>query len=141
MKKRVFILLPVISILILTGCTTSNTVTNNDTSDSQDNRNQNDSSSEDSVEVDYTIEMSDHKFSITEIKASPGDSITIELKGGQGIHDFVLDEFSVTSRLLSSGDSQIITIDIPSNASGEYEFYCSVSNHRQLGMVGTLIIE
>jgi plastocyanin len=87
------------------------------------------------------VDMSDHRFSVEEIRAVPGETVTVVLTNGQGIHDFVIDELDVDSGELAAGQSREVTFTIPEDAGGEtYAFYCSVSNHRALGMEGELII-
>ena len=48
---------------------------------------------------------------------------------GQGIEE----ETSV----IGGGDSADVTVDL---AEGEYEIYCPVGNHREMGMEGTLVV-
>lgn len=93
------------------------------------------------VEANYEIEMGNFEFSVTEMTASPGDSLMIVLTNNDGFHDFVIDEFGVQSSVLETGETEILQIDIPEDAQpGDYEYYCSVGNHREMGMVGTLTI-
>jgi len=88
---------------------------------------------------DYSIQLSDFTFTPNIISASAGETITVKLENNEGTHDFVIDELNVKSNLLSSNESQTITITLPEDSAGEtYEFYCSFGNHRQMGMVGTL---
>ena len=88
------------------------------------------------------MEMSPFKFSQTEIKAKAGDTIKIKLVNNEGMHDLVIDELDVKSKQLKAGESEELTIVIPLSAKGKtFEYYCSVGNHRQQGMVGKLIIE
>jgi plastocyanin len=87
----------------------------------------------------YDITMSNFTFSPNIIEASPGETLTISLTSLGGTHDFVIDELDVQSLLLGSNESQDLTITIPDNASGmTYQFYCSVGNHREMGMVGEI---
>ena len=83
--------------------------------------------------------MANFSFTPKLITAKAGDTLTIKLENSQGMHDFVIDELGVKSRLLKDGEEQLVEISIPVDAKGKsYEFYCSVGNHRQMGMVGTL---
>lgn len=89
----------------------------------------------------FDVSMSNFEFSETELRVSPGDEVTIFLQTEEGTHDFVIDEFDAQSPVLNSGENAEFTFTVPEDASGEYEFYCSIGNHRALGMVGTLIVE
>lgn len=87
----------------------------------------------------FDINSTDHRFSIREIRVNEGDTVRINFNNQVGIHDFVLDEFNVQTAILNPGQSE--QIEFVANQSGTFEYYCSVGNHRQLGMVGTLIVE
>lgn len=92
--------------------------------------------------VEVTINMSNHRFSPNTISAKPGQRVRINLQNVFGTHDLVIDELNVASRILNGNSSQVLEFTIPENASGRsYEFYCSVANHRELGMIGTLRVE
>ena len=49
-----------------------------------------------------------------------------------------LKKFSYEDRPLHIGEEQTITF--VADKTGGFEFYCSVGNHRAMGMVGTLIV-
>lgn len=92
----------------------------------------------DSVEV----KMSNYKFSTSTLTAKAGDVLVVKLVNDGGDHDFVIDELNVKSPFLAKGETQFLEIKIPDDAAGKtFEYYCSVGNHRQMGMVGKLIIE
>ncbi len=89
--------------------------------------------------VDYSLDLKNYSFTPNKMTASPGQTLRVKLTNVGGLHDFVIDELNVRSNRLSTGDSQIVEIKIPQDAAGKsYEFYCSVANHRALGMKGTL---
>lgn len=72
------------------------------------------------------------------IEATVGEPITVKLNSVDMQHDFVIDELNVQSEVIPGGSSTEVTFT-PTEA-GEYEFYCSVGNHRAQGMVGTLVV-
>lgn len=88
----------------------------------------------------HELVMNNFSFSKQSITASPGDTVTINLTNTGGTHDFKIDELNVQSKTISSGGTDTVTFTIPPDASGSFEYYCSIGNHRALGMVGTLII-
>ena len=55
------------------------------------------------------------------------------------MHDFVIDELNVKSEIIKSGETG--EVEFTPDTIGEFEFYCSVGQHRANGMVGTLIVE
>jgi plastocyanin len=91
--------------------------------------------------VDFTLELSNFKFEPTMIQASAGETIRIKLVNTGGFHDFVIDELDVASEQINTGDETIVEVTIPANPSQDtYEFYCSIADHKELGMVGVLKI-
>ena len=89
--------------------------------------------------VNYALDLSNFKFSPKLIEAEPGQTLTIKLNVKQGAHNFIIDELGVKSSTINTGDEETITFTVPDSATpGDYEFYCGIGNHRQLGMVGTL---
>lgn len=89
-----------------------------------------------------TMDMGAYFFKPNIIEASPGETITVKVDNVGGFHDFVIDELGVRTEQVNTGNSVIATFTIPEDASGEvYEFYCSVGNHREQGMVGLLRVK
>src|SRR3990172_11005102 len=134
-KKKILILL---SVLILAGCTqTSAPNVSNNTDPSQQSQTDSNGNQD---EVDYALDLLNFNFSPNLIEGEPGETVKIKLSSKNGDHDFIIDELGVRSRTLASGESQVLEVTIPDDAvSGStYEFYCSISNHRAMGMVGTL---
>ncbi len=79
------------------------------------------------------------EFSETEIRVSVGDTVRINFTSESGFHDWTLDEFDAATSRVSSGGST--SVEFVASKAGSFEYYCSVGSHRQLGMVGTLIVE
>lgn len=97
--------------------------------------------SENVQEVDYSLELKNYSFTPNSIEVKAGETIRVKLTNTGGTHDFVIDELNVQSSLLESGEEDIIEITAPADEKGStYEFYCSVGNHRELGMVGEIKI-
>lgn len=89
----------------------------------------------------YTVDSFSFGYSIERLEAAPGETVTINLTNSGGSHDFVIDELGVATTIIGTGETDSVTFTIPEDAAGEtYEFYCSVGNHRELGMVGELIV-
>ena len=78
-------------------------------------------------------------FKPNKIVVKKGQPVTITFTNAAGMHDFVIDDLDVKSEVIGAGESNVITFT-PTEA-GEFEFYCSVSDHKAKGMVGTLIVE
>jgi plastocyanin len=93
-------------------------------------------SSEQSTTV--KLDASDFAYSVKKITASADSELVLEVTNVQGVHDFVIDELGVSSGRLPVGKT--VRLQIPTDKPGSYQYYCSVGNHRELGMVGTLVI-
>lgn len=90
--------------------------------------------------VAVTVDVSSTNFSFTpkSITVKKGDRVQITLNNQSGTHDLVIDEFNVrTDRLTGAGTD---TIEFVADKTGTFEYYCSVGTHRQMGMVGSLIV-
>ncbi|KKS22075.1 MAG: Plastocyanin, partial [Candidatus Roizmanbacteria bacterium GW2011_GWC2_41_7] len=55
------------------------------------------------------------------------------------MHDFNLDEFNVDGTVVKEGESTMV--EFVADQAGDFEYYCSVGQHRANGMVGTLTVE
>lgn len=78
-------------------------------------------------------------FDVKEMKVKKGDTVRVVFTNKQGSHDWVLDEFAAKTKVLKAGESE--TIEFVADQTGTFEYYCSVGSHRQMGMVGNLIVE
>ncbi len=137
-----------LGLLLLAGCNTTTPAT--DTTEPQTQVTQEAQTLETQAEpeeamtpADYTIDMFSFGYSLENITASPGDTITIKLTNSKGTHNFVIDELEVESDTTQAGEETQVTIEIPQGTEPgtEYAFYCSIGNHRAQGMEGTLTIE
>jgi nitrosocyanin len=86
-----------------------------------------------------TVDATNFKFNQTELKVKKGDKVKVVFNNKEGMHDFVLDEFNTKTKQLKAGESE--TVEFTADKAGTFEYYCSVGQHRQMGMVGKLIVE
>lgn len=87
----------------------------------------------------FNVTASSFKFNPATITVKKGDSVKIVVTNSGGKHDLVLEEFNVRTKILESG--QTGTVTFVADKAGSFEYYCSVGNHRQMGMVGKLIVQ
>lgn len=88
----------------------------------------------------FTITSSNYQFDVKEIRVKKGETVNITLVNSDGRHDWVLDGYDdVRTKTLLSGEQD--TVEFVADKAGTFEFYCSVESHRQMGMVGKLIVE
>ena len=94
---------------------------------------------EESQIKEFTITGTNYQFSLNEIRVNQGDTVRITFISGGSLHDWTIDEFNVATSRLQEGQQE--TIEFVANQVGQFEYFCSVGNHRALGMKGTLIVE
>ena len=87
---------------------------------------------------EFTVNSAPYSFSTKTITVNKGDTVKITLKNTQGTHDLKIDAYGVATRVLNPGEEQTLTF--LADKAGSFEYYCSVGNHRAMGMVGTLTV-
>jgi plastocyanin len=88
---------------------------------------------------EFSLVGTNWEFDVKEIRVNEGDTVKIQFKSESGFHDWVIDEFNAATDQVNSGGTS--SVEFIAGTAGTYEYYCSVGNHRQRGMVGTLIVE
>jgi plastocyanin len=78
-------------------------------------------------------------FSETEMRVKKGDKVTVNFESTEGLHDWVVDEFNARTKQVQPGTKTSVTFT--ADKTGTFEYYCAVGKHRQMGMVGKLIVE
>ncbi|OHA18081.1 MAG: hypothetical protein A2836_01665 [Candidatus Taylorbacteria bacterium RIFCSPHIGHO2_01_FULL_45_63] len=88
---------------------------------------------------EITVTGKSFAFSPAIITVKKGDTVKVTFKNSGGTHDFVIDEFGVRTKRIQGGAEE--TVEFTTNKTGQFEYYCSVGEHRAMGMRGTLIVE
>lgn len=88
---------------------------------------------------EITVTGANFKFNPTTITVKKGDTVKLTFKSVGGFHDFVIDELDVKTKVVSDGQTD--TVEFTADKAGTYEYYCSVGDHRKMGMVGKLIVQ
>jgi heme/copper-type cytochrome/quinol oxidase subunit 2 len=88
-----------------------------------------------------TVDMEAGAFFYTpkEIRVKKGQTVRINFKAVDMMHDFNIDELNVDGPVVQSGESTVV--EFVASELGSFEYYCSVGQHRANGQVGTLIVE
>jgi plastocyanin len=95
---------------------------------------------EDEGVTEIVIEGSEFTFDPETFTVGEGETVKIVFRNtGTMIHDFVIDEFNVATSRIAPGEEE--AVEFTPNQTGSFNFYCSVGNHRALGMEGTLVVE
>lgn len=85
------------------------------------------------------VEGGSFYFKPNTITVKKGEKVKIIFTNAGGIHDLVIDGYNVQTPRIPSGSSA--TVEFTADKVGTFAFYCSVGNHRQMGMAGTLTVE
>jgi plastocyanin len=79
------------------------------------------------TEADFSISLDDDSL-------TPGSYTITVMNNGSATHDLAVEEDGTTeakSDKIGPGESTTLTVDLDA---GEYVFYCSIGNHRAMGM-------
>lgn len=129
MRRHLRLLLVATMLLTLTGCTSAPAPSSSTQTPSQ--------VSGEGVVVEV---IADHlSFAPAELRVKQGQTVTVRVTSQDGLHDWVLDAFDAATGSIGAGQTKSVTF--VADRAGTFEFYCSISNHRQLGMTGALIVE
>jgi len=75
-----------------------------------------------------------------DLKANVGDTVQITVINGDPVlHDLVIDEFNVNTGNMTEKD-QTVVLTFKVDRPGEFTYYCSTPGHKEIGMVGKLIV-
>ena len=85
------------------------------------------------------VEGGAYYFEPNEIRVKKGETVRIVFTNAGESHNFIIDELNVKTKVTQTGEKA--EVEFTANEAGEYKFYCSVNNHRAMGMEGTLIVE
>lgn len=89
---------------------------------------------------EFTVNGSNFKFEPSVMTVNKGDTVKITFKNTGGFHDFTIDEFTGAKTKQIGADASE-TIEFVADKAGTFEYYCSVGNHRGMGMKGTLTVK
>jgi plastocyanin len=87
----------------------------------------------------FDVKGVNYGYDVQEIRVKKGDTVTINFTSTSGFHDWVVDEFDARTEKVQAGGTTSVTF--VASKVGTFEYYCSVGSHRQMGMVGKLIVE
>ncbi len=87
----------------------------------------------------FTVKGTNFSFSPSTITVKKGDKVKIVFQDDDGFHDLVVSGYNAQTKRVNSGQSSEVTFT--ADKTGTFEYYCSVGNHREKGMKGSLIVE
>ena len=87
----------------------------------------------------FVVTGSNFAFAPSVLTVKKGDRVKITFKNAAGFHDFNIDGFAVATQKIRSGAEE--TVEFTADKTGSFEYYCSIGEHRAMGMKGTLIVQ
>jgi plastocyanin len=88
---------------------------------------------------EFTVTGKNFSFAPTTLTVKKGDKVKITFKNTQGFHDFKIDQYGVATKQGQAPFEEVL--EFTADKAGSFEYYCSVGEHRAMGMVGTLKVE
>lgn len=112
-----------------------------DVTETEETKDEEESMIEENASVrEIEVEGSEYSFSPSTITVTEGEVIKLTFTNtGAMPHNFIIDELGVNSNIIANGQSD--TVEFTANRSGTFAFYCSVGNHRNLGMEGEIDVQ
>lgn len=89
---------------------------------------------------EITVEGFSYGYSPSELTMQAGEMVRLTFVSTDMMHDFVIEGTDIATEIIAGGSETTIEFAAPEEP-GTYTFYCSVTNHRALGMEGTIIVE
>ena len=86
-----------------------------------------------------TVSAANFSYDKPEIRVKKGEKLTIRFVNTEGKHDIVFEGLNAQTDVIGEGQTQ--DIDVPTDTAGTFAYFCSVGNHRNMGMEGKLIVE
>ena len=93
-----------------------------------------------------TVEMTEFEFIPNDLSVQSGDTVTTD-NTGSTVHNLTIEQGSDPEKAskelaatpdVAGGESGDLKVDVDP---GEYSIVCTIGNHRELGMIGTIQVE
>jgi plastocyanin len=95
---------------------------------------------EDADVKEITISASEYSYNPASISLTKGEKVRLTLMNvGNMSHDLVIEGTDIKTKLVGRGKSDVVEFTVPEDVN-ELIFYCSIANHRALGMEGKFLV-
>jgi len=84
------------------------------------------------------VEAGSFYYNPKEITVNLGETIRIVMISKDTMHNFNIDELGLHLPITRAGETN--SAEFTASEAGEFEYYCSMSGHRQKGQFGKLIV-
>ena len=83
------------------------------------------------------VAMTEYSFDPSDLTVSSGDSVNV-VNDGELPHNYTVEDTDVATEDLEGGGSEELAVDLDP---GDYEVVCTIADHAEQGMTGTLTVE
>lgn len=88
---------------------------------------------------ELTVVGSNFKFVPNTLSVKQGDKVKIIFQNQEGTHNLRIDALNVATKIIQGSETDIV--EFTADKVGQFEYYCSIGKHRQMGMKGMLTVE
>lgn len=89
---------------------------------------------------EVTVNGDEYEYMPAELMLTKGEKIKLTfINNGKLPHNLIIDELDVSTDTIPAGKST--TVEFTVSQTGSFTAYCSVGNHRSLGMEGKVIVK
>jgi plastocyanin len=92
-----------------------------------------------SAEKVFTVKGTSFAFNPNQLTVKKGEKVKIIFEDDGGFHDLVVDGYNIQTQKVTTGNTS--EVEFVADKAGTFAYYCSVANHREKGMQGTLTVE
>ncbi|MDQ3098932.1 MAG: cupredoxin domain-containing protein [bacterium] len=84
------------------------------------------------------VEAFNFGFKPNMIELTKGEKVKLVVTNTGGFHDFVAKDLNISQSLVADGAT---VIEVTPDTAGTFEFICSIGNHAEQGMKGTIVVK
>ena len=92
----------------------------------------------DTAVKEITITNAGMTFTTKTLTVKKGDRVKVTYQNTGGTHDLRIDGYNIGTKVLTGTNQE--TFEFVADEAGSFEYFCSVGNHRAMGMKGTLTV-
>ena len=146
MRKDIVVLTLVALTVLVSGCASlqgdNSPETGNETPVENTPDDEASNESENEVEDDVreiVVEGGNYYFDSDSITVDQGETVRFVFENVGGTHDLRIPAFTAGTSVIQGGESE--SFEVTFDETGTFDFLCSVGNHAQQGMTGTITVE
>lgn len=147
MNRNIVVLTLLVLTVVVSGCaslqgdnspeTGNETPVDDPVDDDTDESDDEEADSDDVREI--VVEGGNYYFDSDSITVQQGETVRFVLENVGGTHDLRIPAFTAGTSVIQSGESE--SFQVTFDETGTFDFLCSVGNHAQQGMTGTITVE